>query len=69
MFAKDFVSYEDKLYWIYRKVRKSDVKEGMVTELKDFWLCDIVIKNRHDQDEFLFFMRECPEAEIVTEPS
>jgi hypothetical protein len=65
MIPKEFVNYQDKLYWIYRKVKQSQVKEGSVTDLKDFWMCDIVIKSRHNQDETLLFMRECSDATIV----
>jgi hypothetical protein len=65
MTPKEFVNYQDKLYWIYRKVKQSQVKEGSVTDLKDFWMCDIVIKSRNNQDETLLFMRECSDAIIV----
>lgn len=64
MIPREFVNYQDKLYWVYRKVRQSQIKEGSVTDLKDFWMCDIVIKSRNNQDETLLFMRECPEAII-----
>lgn len=65
MLPKEFVNYQDKLYWVYRKIKNSQVKEGSVTELKDFWMCDIVIKSRNNQDETLLFMRECSVAIIV----
>jgi hypothetical protein len=65
MLPREFINYQDKLYWIYRKVKQSQVKEGSITELRDFWMCDIVIKSRNNQDETLLFMRECSDAIIV----
>lgn len=64
MIPREFVNYQDKLYWVYRKVRQSQIKEGSVSDLKDFWLCDIVIKSRNNQDETLLFMRECSDVII-----
>lgn len=65
MVGQNLINYQDKLYWIYRKVKQHQVKEGSITELRDFWMCDIVIKSRNNQDETLLFMRECPDAVIV----
>ena len=66
MFPKEFVNYQDKLYWIYRKVKQSQIKEGSVTDLKDFWLCDVVVKSRNQNDELLLFLREIEDA-LITE--
>lgn len=65
MFNKELVNYQNKLYWVYRKVRHSQVKEGSVSDLKDFWMCDMVVRNRNQQDDSLFFLREIEEAKIV----
>lgn len=65
MLPKEFVNYQDKLYWIYRKVKQSQIKEGSVTDLKDFWMCDVVVRSRHNNDDTLLFMREIEEAKIV----
>ena len=67
MLPKEFVNYQDKLYWIYRKVKHSQVKEGSVTDLKEFWYCDVVVRNRINNDDTLLFMREIEEAKIVTD--
>jgi hypothetical protein len=66
MLPKEYVTYQDKLYWIYRKVKQSQIKEGSVTELKDFWMCDVVVKSRNQNDELLLFLREIEDA-MVTE--
>jgi hypothetical protein len=65
MFPKEFINYQDKLYWIYRKVRQSQIIENKVSDLKDFWMCDIVIKNRQNDDNTLFFLREITDVVIL----
>ena len=66
MLNKELVNYQDKLYWVYRKVKSSQVKEGSISDLKEFWRCDVVVKNRIQQDENLLFLREIEEATIVS---
>jgi hypothetical protein len=66
MLPKEYITYQDKLYWIYRKVKQSQIKEGSVTELKDFWMCDVVVKSRNQNDELLLFLREIEDA-LITE--
>ena len=65
MFGKEMVTYLDKLYWVYRKVRHSQVKEGSITDLRDFWKCDMVVRSKTQQDDTLLFLREREEAKIV----
>jgi hypothetical protein len=66
MLAREYINYQDKLYWVYRKVNQSQVKEDSVSDLKDFWMCDIVIRSRNQNDSTLLFMREIEEAKIVS---
>jgi hypothetical protein len=66
MIPKEFVNYQDKLYWVYRKVKHHQVKEGSVNDLKEFWMCDMVVRNRNQNDDTLLFMREIEEATIVS---
>jgi hypothetical protein len=65
MLPKEYVNYQDKLYWVYRKVKHSQVKEGSVTDLRDFWMCDMVVRSKTQQDDTLLFLREIEEAKIV----
>lgn len=67
MLPKEYVTYQDKLYWIYRKVKQTQIKEGLVTDLKDFWMCDVVVKSRNQNDELLLFLREIEEAKVITD--
>ena len=64
---KELVNYQNKLFWVYRKIRQSQVKEGSVSDLKEFWMCDMVVKSRNNDDDILLFMREIEEATIITE--
>ena len=66
MLNRELVKYQDKLFWIYRKVKESHIVEGKVQEVKEFWMCDIVLKQKtSSNDEVLIFLREIPEAQIV----
>ena len=66
MLKKELVNYQDKLYWVYRRIKHSQVKEGSVNDLKEFWYCDMVVRNRNQQDDTLLFLREIEEAKIVS---
>jgi hypothetical protein len=66
MLPREYINYQDKLYWVYRKVNQTQVKEDSVSDLKDFWMCDIVIRSRNQNDSTLLFMREIEEAKIVS---
>lgn len=66
MLPREYINYQDKLYWVYRKVNQSQVKEDSVSDLKDFWMCDIVIRSRNQNDSTLLFMREIEDAKIVS---
>jgi hypothetical protein len=66
MLNKELVQYQGKLYWIYRKIKNSQVKEGSITDLKDFWMCDVAVRNRNQNDDLLLFLREIEDAKIVS---
>jgi hypothetical protein len=65
MLSKELVKYQDKLYWVYRKVKASVIKEGYVNDLKEFWNCDVAVRNRNQNDDIILFLREIPEAVLV----
>jgi hypothetical protein len=66
MTPKEMVVYQNKLYYVYKKLRTSQIKEGYLNEVKEFWRCDVVVKNKIQQDENLLFLREIEEATIVS---
>jgi len=64
MLSREFVNYQDKLYYIYKKMKPHQVKDGYMNDIKEHWRCDVVVKNRINNDDTLLFLREVPEAEI-----
>jgi hypothetical protein len=66
MLNKELVQYQDKLYWVYRKIKNSQVKEGSISDLRDFWMCDVAVRNRNQNDDLLLFLREIEDAKIVS---
>lgn len=66
MLNKELVKYQDRLFWLYRKINADNVKSEHVQDVKDFWMCDIVLKQKTPQgSEVLLFLREISEAVIV----
>ena len=65
MFAKEMITYQNRLFWIYRKINPELVKEDRVQDLKEFWHCDMVLKQKTNHNDVFIFLREIPEAEIV----
>lgn len=67
MFTGKYINYQDKLYWVYREVNETAIKEGGIQPIKEFWDCDIVLKHKVNEANTLFFLREIPEAQIIIE--
>ena len=66
MLNRELVQYQNKLYWVYRKVKHSQVKEGSISDLRDFWRCDVAVRNKNQNDDLLLFLREIEDAKIVS---
>jgi hypothetical protein len=69
MLNKELINYNDNLYWIYKRVKEDQIKTGSVTDLKEHWHCDMVVKGRTGNDGVLLFLRLIEEAEIIEEKS
>ena len=65
MLNKELIHYNDKLYWVYRKVRQTQIKENHINDVKDMWMCDLVLRSKHQDETQLIFVREIEEAVIV----
>lgn len=66
--GKETVTYQNKLYYIYRKVKVTHLKTEYVSELKHFWFCDIVIRGRHqNNDDTFLFLREISDAVVISQ--
>jgi hypothetical protein len=61
--GSELVTYQDKLYQVYRKIEKDRIKEGHINDVKEAWHCDVVIKKK-DQETLLFLV-EISDAVIV----
>ena len=62
---KELINYNNNLYWVYRRIRESSINVGKVNDVKELWLCDIVLKQRIQENDILIFLREIPDAECV----
>jgi hypothetical protein len=58
---KDFITFNNTLYYIVKIVRVDD--NPIVENLKEYLQADIVLKK---EDKF-FFLRSIPDLEIITE--
>jgi len=65
MLKKDLINYQDRLYWIYRRLKQSSVREENIQMIKDFWHCDLVLKFRNNEDDSLLFLREITDLEVL----
>lgn len=65
MIPKELVQYQNKLYYIYRKIKQTQIKEGYINEIREFWMCDVVVKSKQNNDDTLLFLREIEEAEVI----
>ncbi len=61
----EYLTFNDKLYQVYRKIRKEQVKDEHILDVRDAWHCDTVLKRRLQTEVILFFLVECPDAVIV----
>ena len=64
----ELVNYNNKLYYVYRKIGVNRIKDGYVNNVKEAWHCDIVLKNKNQDVETLLFLIEISDAVIVEDP-
>lgn len=67
MLNKELINYQDKLYWVYRRVKEDQIKTGYVSDLKEYWYCDMVVKGRTGNDGILLFLRLIEDAKVIEE--
>jgi hypothetical protein len=63
------VNYQDKLFWVYRKVSKDRIKDGHILDVRNAWHCDTVLKTKNQDEEMLLFLVEISDATIVEFPT
>ena len=64
MIPKELVQYQNKLYYIYKKMKPDSIKNGYVNDVKEFWECDVVVKSKND--DTLLFLREIEEVTPIS---
>ena len=65
MINKELFKYRDNLYWIFRKVKEHQLKPEVVAPLREYWGCDLVLRNNQGEEKYLYFLVEIPEAEVI----
>lgn len=65
MFNKEMINYHNKLYLIYRKLKSDQIQEKYVQDIKQYWLCDMVVRHNNQNGQYFLFLREIPEVELV----
>jgi len=65
MLKFELINYNNSLFYVYRKIKDKFIKKEGVNEIKEYWLCDIVLKNKQGDETYLWFLREIPEADVI----
>jgi len=61
----EYINYQDKLFYVYRKIKVSQIKEEIIHEIKNYWLCDTVLKYANHEENYFLFLREVSDLEII----
>lgn len=65
MLNKQLVNYNNKLYWVYRKIKECHIKINKLNDIKELWLCDIVVRQKNGDSDDLIFLREISDVEYA----
>lgn len=65
--ALELVNYNDKRYYVYRRIPFNRIKEGLISNVKELWHCDLVLKNKIQDQETLIFLVEISDVIIVND--
>jgi hypothetical protein len=65
MLNKELLKYQDRLFWIYKKMKKDQIKEDKIGMIQEFWHCDLVLKHATNEGEIFYFLREIVEVELI----
>lgn len=63
--TKELINYDNKVFWLYRKVKHYYIVENNIQDLKEYWGCDVTLKHKTQSDDYVLFLREIPELEMV----
>lgn len=65
----EFLTFNDKLYKVYRRFPIEGIKQDHVLDVRDMWHCDTVLKTSSRGFPEYVFLIECPDAKIIEEIS
>jgi hypothetical protein len=54
--CKELINYNDKLFYLYRKIKETDIDPKFVGDLKEFWGCSMVIKQIQRQTNMSHYL-------------
>jgi hypothetical protein len=61
----ELVNYNDKRYMVYRRINVNRIKPDHIIDVKKLWHCDMVLKNKNQDQETLIFLIEISDAILV----
>ena len=61
----ELINFNDNLYQVYRKVKESHLKPGVIELLKEDWHCDTALK----RDDMIYMCRMVVDAVLDPEDS
>jgi hypothetical protein len=67
MINKELITYNDKLYWVFRRVKEKHIKENHINDLRDIWSCDLVLRTKNQDEVWLVYVVEIKDAVLVEE--
>jgi hypothetical protein len=67
MLCKELFNFQNKLFYIDRRVRESHISQDSINELKSIWKIDTVVRqnSKNTNEGFYLFLKEIKDAEIV----
>jgi len=64
MVRYELLKFQDRLFYVYRRVKSTSIKMEYLEDIKKYWFCDLVLKASTDS-EVLIFLREIPDLEVI----
>lgn len=67
MLCKELFNFQNKLFYIDRRVRESHISQDSINELKSIWKIDTVVRqnSKNTNESFYLFLKEIKDVEIV----
>ena len=67
MLCKELFNFQNKLFYIDRRIKESHISQDSINELKSIWKIDTVVRqnSKNTNESFYLFLKEIKDAEIV----